>query len=69
MSSAAAAWMPIEDRARPEPPASDFCWRSEAFAEDLGDGAAAAGDSAAPLRVVLHGAGFRSSELRSDKFR
>ncbi|MBK1613761.1 hypothetical protein CKO44_09795 [Rubrivivax gelatinosus] len=69
MSSAAAAWMPIEDRARPEPPASDFCWRSEAFAEDLGDCAAPAGAGPALLRAVLHAAGFRSSELRADKYR
>ncbi|MCC9598569.1 MULTISPECIES: hypothetical protein [unclassified Rubrivivax] len=34
-TAAAQGWMPTEDRARPDTPALEACYRSEAFAEDL----------------------------------
>jgi len=65
-TAAAHGWTPTEDRARPEPPASGACHRSEAFAEDLREPPPPRLPTRRGWRALGHASGFQSNARAAD---
>ncbi|EGJ12060.1 hypothetical protein [Rubrivivax benzoatilyticus] len=65
-TAAAQGWMPTEDRARPDTPALEACYRSEAFAEDLREPQLPRAALRRGWRVLGHACGLQSGARAAD---